>query len=203
MEDYEALLDRAIKNLPDIETTDVRFVIPDPKVFIEGKTTVLDNFGQIASVLNRDPEHIMKYLTREMGTAGKIEGTRAIFQGKFPSNVIKSNINAYADEYVICSECNRPDTQLVKIDRVMMMKCAACGAHRPFKKRKATAAAPVAALEEGKEYEVKIEAVGSKGDGIAKLAKFTIFVPRAVKGDVVKIRIKKISGNIAFSEIVQ
>ncbi|MBP2030840.1 translation initiation factor 2 subunit 2 [Methanohalophilus levihalophilus] len=203
MEDYEALLDRAIENLPDIETTDARFVIPDPKVFIEGKTTVLDNFGQIVSVLNREPDHLMKYLTRELGTAGKIEGARAIFQGKFPSNVIKSNIDAYADEYVICSECNRPDTQLVKMDRVMMMKCAACGAHRPVKKRKATAAAPVAALEEGKEYEVKIEAVGSKGDGIAKVAKFTIFVPRAIKGDVVKIRIKKISGNIAFSEVVQ
>jgi translation initiation factor 2 subunit 2 len=203
MEDYEALLDRAIQNLPDIETTDARFVIPNPKIFIEGKTTVLDNFGQIAGVLNREPDHLMKYLTRELGTAGKIEGMRAIFQGKFPSSVIKSNINAYADEYVICSECNRPDTQLVKMDRVLMMRCAACGAHRPVKKRKATAAAPVAALEEGKEYEVKIEAVGSKGDGIAKLAKFTIFVPRAARGDVVKIRIKKISGNIAFSEIVQ
>lgn len=203
MEDYEALLDRAIENLPDIETTDARFVIPDPKVFIEGKTTVLDNFGQIVSVLNRDPDHLMKYLTRELGTAGKIEGARAIFQGKFPSNVIKSNIDAYADEYVICSECNRPDTQLVKMDRVMMMKCAACGAHRPVKKRRATAAAPVAALEEGKEYEVKIEAVGSKGDGIAKVAKFTIFVPGTSRGDVVKIRIKKISGNIAFSELVQ
>ncbi len=202
MEDYESLLDRAIENLPDIETTDARFVIPIPKIFIEGKTTVLDNFSQIASVLNREPDHLMKYLTRELGTAGKIEGMRAIFQGKFPSSVIKSNIDAYADEYVICSECNRPDTQLVKMDRVMMMKCSACGAHRPVKKRKATAATPVAALEEGKEYEVKIEAVGSKGDGIAKLAKFTIFVPRAIKGDVVKIRIKKISGNIAFSEIV-
>jgi translation initiation factor 2 subunit 2 len=145
----------------------------------------------------------MKYLSRELGTAGKIEGQRAVFQGKFPTNVIKSNIDAYAEEYVICSECNRPDTQLVKMDRVLMMKCAACGAHRSVKKRKATAAAPVAALEEGKEYEVKIEAVGSKGDGIAKIAKFTIFVPRAARGDVVKIRIKKISGNIAFSEIVQ
>ncbi|WP_462273637.1 translation initiation factor IF-2 subunit beta, partial [Methanohalophilus sp.] len=158
------------------------------------------NFAQIRSVLNRDADHLMKYLTRELGTAGKVEGGKAIFQGKFPVQAIKSNISAYADEYVICSECNRPDTELVKVDRVLMMKCAACGAHRPVKKRKAAAPTPESALEEGKEYEVKIDAVGSKGDGIAKMAKFTIFVPGTAKGDVLKIRIKKISGNLAFAE---
>ncbi len=202
MDAYEALLDRAIENLPDIETTDARFVIPKPRIFIEGKATVLENFGNIADVLNRDPDHLMKFLTREMGTAGKIDGSRAIFQGKFPSSLIKTNIDNYVDEYVICSECNRPDTQLVKMGRVLILKCAACGAHRPVKKRKAAQTTPRDAIEEGGEYEVKIDAVGSKGDGIAKIAKFTVFVPRTVKGDVVKIKIKKISGNLAFAERV-
>lgn len=200
MEDYETLLERAIKNLPDVETTDVRFVIPEPSIFVEGKTTVLDNFGNIADVLNREPDHLMKYLTREMGTAGKLEGSRAIFQGKFPKDTIKSNIDAYVEEYVICSECNRPDTELVKSGRILILKCAACGAHRPVKKRRTTVAAPRDAVEEGEEYEVRIDAVGSKGDGIAKLAKFTIFVPGAAKGDVVKVKIKRISGNLAFAE---
>lgn len=202
MEDYEALLDRALEKLPDMETTDVRFVIPEPKIFVEGKTTVLDNFSNIVDILNRDPDHVMKYLTRELGTAGKMEGSRAIFQGRFTRDMIKSNIDSYVEEYVICSECGRPDTQLVKVERVLVLKCAACGAHRPVKKRKAVAAAPREAIEEGGEYEVKIESVGSKGDGIAKLAKFTIFVPGARKGDVVKIKIKRISGTLAFSERV-
>ncbi|HJH31570.1 MAG TPA: translation initiation factor IF-2 subunit beta [Methanosarcinaceae archaeon] len=200
MDDYEALLNRAIENLPDMETTDVRFVIPGPKIFIEGKTTVLDNFSNIVDVLNRDPDHLMKFLTREMGTAGKLEGGRAIFQGKFPKELIKSNIDSYVEEYVICSECSRPDTQLVKVDRVLVLKCSACGAHRPVKKRRAVASAPRDAVEEGKEYEVRIDAVGSKGDGIAKLARFTIFVPGVPKGEVVNIRIKRISGTLAFAE---
>ncbi|MGP8320254.1 MAG: translation initiation factor IF-2 subunit beta [Methanosarcinaceae archaeon] len=200
MDDYEALLNRAIKNLPDMETTDVRFVIPEPKIFIEGKTTVLDNFSNIVDVLNRDSDHLMKFLTREMGTAGKLEGGRAIFQGKFPKELIKSNIDSYVEEYVICSECSRPDTQLIKIERVLVLKCSACGAHRPVKKRRAIASAPRDAVEEGKEYEVRIDAVGSKGDGIAKLARFTIFVPGVPKGEVVNIRIKRISGTLAFAE---
>ncbi|WP_406660022.1 translation initiation factor IF-2 subunit beta [Methanolobus sp. ZRKC3] len=202
MDDYEALLDRAIANLPDMETTDARFVIPAPKTMVEGKTTLLDNLSNIADTLNRDPDHLMKFLTREMGTAGKIDGTRAIFQGRFSNDQIKQTIQSYVDEYVICSECNRPDTQLIKMDRVLVLKCAACGGHRPVKKRRASAVAKQDAIEEGKEYEVHIDAVGSKGDGIAKVDRYTIFVPGASKGQAVKIRIKRISGTLAFSERV-
>lgn len=202
MEDYEALLDRAIANLPDKETTDARFVIPEPKIMVEGKTTILDNFNNIADVLNREPDHVMKYLTREMGTAGKIDGSRAIFQGRFSKDQIKSNIEAYVEEFVMCSECERPDTQLMKMDRIMVLKCAACGAHRPVKKRRASAPVKQDAIEEGKEYDVRIDAVGSKGDGIAKVDKYTIFVPGAAKGETLKIRVKRISGTLAFSERV-
>ncbi|MDY0386538.1 MAG: translation initiation factor IF-2 subunit beta [Methanolobus sp.] len=202
MEDYEALLDRAIANLPDMETTDVRFVIPEPRIMMEGKTTILDNFNNIADVINRDPDHVMKYLTREMGTAGKIDGARAIFQGRFSKDMFKANIEAYVEEFVMCSECGRPDTQLIKMDRTMVLKCAACGAHRPVKKRRASAPVKQDAIEEGKEYDVRIDAVGSKGDGIAKMDRFTIFVPGAAKGDTLKIRIKRISGTLAFAERV-
>jgi len=202
MYDYEELLDRAIAKLPDTETTDARFVIPEPRLFSEGKATILDNFGNIADILNRDPDHLMKYLTRELGTAGKIEGSRAVFQGRFTRTQLADNIQAYVDEYVMCSECGRPDTQLVRVDRVLILKCSACGAHRPVKKRKVTQTEVREAIEEGGIYEFRIDAVGSKGDGIAKVDRYTIFVPGASKGDVVKVKIKKISGNLAFSERV-
>ncbi|MDP2217553.1 MAG: translation initiation factor IF-2 subunit beta [Methanolobus sp.] len=202
MKDYEALLNRAIENLPDKETTDIRFVIPEPKIMMEGKTTILDNFLNIADVLNRDPDHVMKYLTREMGTACKIEGMRAIFQGRFSKDQIRSNIEAYVEEFVMCSECSRPDTQLTKMERVLVLKCSACGAHRPVKKRRSTAPVKQDAIEEGKEYEVHIDAVGSKGDGIAKVDKYTIFVPGAAKGQAVKIKVKRLSGTLAFAEKV-
>jgi translation initiation factor 2 subunit 2 len=195
-------LDRAIDNLPDKETTDTRFVIPEPRIMMEGKTTILDNFLNIADVLNREPDHVMKYLTREMGTAGKIEGMRAIFQGRFSKDQIQSNINAYVEEFVMCSECSRPDTQLTKMERVLVLKCSACGAHRPVKKRRSTAPVKQDAIEEGKEYEVHIDAVGSKGDGIAKVDKYTVFVPGAAKGQTVKIKVKRLSGTLAFAEKV-
>ncbi len=204
MKDYIVYLDRALTQIPEIKGSGERFVVPEPKLLIEGKTTVLENFGSIASKLNREPEHLFKYLLRELGTAAKLEGSRAIFQGRFTTEVISTAIDTYTKEYVICSECGRPDTHLIKSDRILMLRCDACGAHRPVRKRQVFAAKQHNnILEEGKVYEIRIDAQGSKGDGIAKKDKYTIYVPNTSKGDIVMVRIKKISGNMAFAELVE
>lgn len=203
MNDYLADLERALKKLPEIKGSGERFVVPEPKLLTEGKTTVLENFAIIVDKLNREPEHVFKFLLRELGTAGKIDGSRAIFQGRFPSGVVSELINAYVKEYVTCSECGRPDTHLIKSERILTLRCDACGAHRPVTKRRATAIVKEEPLVEGGTYEVRIAAVGSKGDGIAKKDKYTIYVPNAAKGDTVKIKIKKISGNLAFAELIE
>ena len=203
MNDYLANLDRALKHLPEIKGSGERFVIPDPKLLTEGKTTVLENFAVIVDKLNREPSHIFKFLLRELGTAGKIDGSRAIFQRRLTSGMISELINAYVKEYVTCSECGRPDTHLIKSERVLTLRCDACGAHRPVTKRRATSIAKEEALSEGESYDVRIDAVGSKGDGIAKKDKYTIYVPNAAKGDTLKIKIRKITGNLAFAEIVE
>ncbi len=202
MNDYLANLDRALKQLPEIKGSGERFVVPEPKLLTEGKTTVLENFAGIADKLNREQEHLFKFLLRELGTAGKIDGPRAIFQRKLTSGIVTELINAYVKEYVTCSECGRPDTHLMKSERILTLRCDACGAHRPVTKRRATTIAKEEALTEGETYDVKIDAVGSKGDGIAKKDKYTIYVPNTVKGDTVKIKIKKITGTLAFAEKV-
>jgi translation initiation factor 2 subunit 2 len=202
LNDYLANLDRALKQLPEIKGSGERFVVPEPKLLTEGKTTVLENFAAIADKLNREQEHLFKFLLRELGTAGKIDGQRAIFQRKLTSGIVTELINAYVKEYVTCSECGRPDTHLMKSERILTLRCDACGAHRPVTKRRATTIAKEEALTEGETYDVKIDAVGSKGDGIAKKDKYTIYVPNTVKGDTVKIKIKKITGTLAFAEKV-
>ncbi|MBI2109948.1 TRAM domain-containing protein, partial [Candidatus Woesearchaeota archaeon] len=49
---------------------------------------------------------------------------------------------------------------------------------------------------------VKIEAVGEKGDGIAKVKGFVIFVPGAKQGDDVRIKITKVFKKVGFGEVV-
>lgn len=61
-------------------------------------------------------------------------------------------------------------------------------------------AAPV---EEGKEYEVSVDAQGSRGDGIAHLEGFVIFVKGAKAGDRVKVKIASVKRTFAIGEIVK
>ncbi len=60
-----------------------------------------------------------------------------------------------------------------------------------------------APINEGQEYEVEIESVGAKGDGIAKIKGFVIFVAGTKKGEYVKIKVKKVLQNAAFAEVVK
>ncbi|MDT8356896.1 MAG: translation initiation factor IF-2 subunit beta [Methanomicrobiaceae archaeon] len=200
---YEALLKKAYRNITEPSGESERFSIPEPRVFIEGKTTVLENFAEIASTLRREPDHLMKFLLGELGTAGKIEGNRAIFNGKFEREMINNAIRSYTVDYVICSECGRPDTRLVKDGRVLLLRCDACGGHRPVKKRRVRTEPAGSTLEEGAEIDVKIEFLSKRGDGVVKIGKYTLYVPNVRPGDEVRVRINRIAGTIGFTEKVQ
>jgi len=52
------------------------------------------------------------------------------------------------------------------------------------------------------EYDIEIEEVGSKGDGIARIKGFVIFVPNTNKGEKCKIKIKEIRRKFAIGEKV-
>jgi len=57
-------------------------------------------------------------------------------------------------------------------------------------------------VKEGETYDVEIIEVGSRGDGIAKIQNFVIFVPGTNKGDKVKVRITKVRSSSAIGEVV-
>lgn len=54
----------------------------------------------------------------------------------------------------------------------------------------------------GDELDVKIEAVGEKGDGIAKKNGFVLFVPGTKEGDEVKIKVTRVLRRVGFAEVV-
>ena len=60
-----------------------------------------------------------------------------------------------------------------------------------------------APINEGQEYEVEIESVGGKGDGIAKVKGFVIFVAGTKKGEYVKVKVTKVLQNVGFAEVVK
>lgn len=57
-------------------------------------------------------------------------------------------------------------------------------------------------VEEGKEYEVEVTEVSRKGDGIARIQGFVIFVKGGKVGDKSKVRIMSVGPRFATAEKV-
>ncbi|MFH1276662.1 MAG: translation initiation factor IF-2 subunit beta [Candidatus Woesearchaeota archaeon] len=133
MEDYATLLKKAQEELPEQILGGERFVIEKIKGHLEGNKTVLVNLVKIAKDLGREPQHLLKYLLRELATPGKIIRDRVILGTKVPASKINKKIKKYASEFVYCSECNKPDTQLMEDKGISYLKCLACGSKKPVK----------------------------------------------------------------------
>jgi len=54
----------------------------------------------------------------------------------------------------------------------------------------------------GETYDVEIKETGSKGDGIARVKNFVVFVANAKKGDKCKIKITQVARRFAIGEKV-
>lgn len=130
---YEEMLNRAIARIPKKLVSNERFEIPKVNGHFEGNKTVITNFLQIANTLNRKPEHILKFLQRELATPGEIKNKFLYLGSRIPSQRINEKIEEYCKRFVICSECKRPDTKLVKERGVLTLVCHACGARRTVK----------------------------------------------------------------------
>lgn len=58
-------------------------------------------------------------------------------------------------------------------------------------------------VEKNKEYIVEIIDNGFEGEGIAKIEDFTIFIPNALKGETIEIKIVKVLSSYAFGKIMK
>jgi predicted RNA-binding protein with TRAM domain len=61
---------------------------------------------------------------------------------------------------------------------------------------------PPKPVEVGKEYDVEIQEISRRGEGIARIQGLVVFVPNTQNGDHVKIRVTRISRRFAEAEVV-
>ena len=134
MTSYEKLLDSAYKEVKQVSTNNGRFEIPKVEGHFEGKKTILTNFFQIASHIRRKPEHFQKFMLKELAASGQKEGDRLVLNITVPSEKINQKIEQYIKEFVLCKECGKPDTEIIKEDRLSQIHCLACGAKHPVSK---------------------------------------------------------------------
>jgi len=132
--EYKELLKKARKQLPKSVFEKERFEIPNVRGHIQGNKTILSNFLQIADILGRKPEHLLKYILKELATPGEIKKSGSAMVGtKVGASRINEKIRQYANDFVLCAECGKPDTKIEKEDKFTFLKCHACGAKHPIK----------------------------------------------------------------------
>ena len=127
-DEYLKLLDNAMEKIPAKTSTGERFELPAIQGVRMGSRTIIQNFKEIADRMNRDPLHLLKFLSKELATAATTDGTRAIFKGVFKVESMKRLLDIYTQRFVICPVCKRPDTKMDRQEGYTFLTCEACGA---------------------------------------------------------------------------
>ena len=124
--EYEALLEEAYENVEATEEAG-RFEVLKVKGHHEGIRTVISNFGQVVANVRRTPEHLLKFLSKELASQGEIKGDRLILSRKLASKDINAKIEKYVNKFVLCPKCAKPDTELSEESGKTFLRCLACG----------------------------------------------------------------------------
>jgi len=134
MKSYKEMLEEVRNKISTNVVKVSRLEVPESRVEIQGNRTFIANFIDITNNIRRDPKHLAKYLFRELAKPGHIDGNRLVLQGKVIKSLIDDKIKNYIKEFVYCQECNRPDTHFEKEERIIFLKCEACGAKQVLRR---------------------------------------------------------------------
>jgi translation initiation factor 2 subunit 2 len=134
-EAYAQLLDNIYKKLPEkAKGTGERFEMPRFEFFTEGNKTIVKNYKLVTDKIRRDPAFLSKYLSKELAVPVEMAGDRLILQRKLTGDIVNRKLEEFISKYVICKECNRPDTHIEELGhRVKELVCEACGARKAIR----------------------------------------------------------------------
>lgn len=138
---YQELISRAFeflhgKNPALVGSVGVkkRVTLPLPQVAREGsKKTVFLNFGGVCQMIHRQQDHLLLYISAELGTTGNIQdGGRLVIKGRFNTEALAKVLKHYMMDYVVCASCRSADTVLMRDanTRLYFLQCESCGATR-------------------------------------------------------------------------
>jgi len=129
--EYEKMLTRAYATMPKQALTKERFEIPVIDSLVQGTKTQVKNFAQVIKTIGREEKHVLKFFTKELAvpitsTEGKLQ-----IGGKVSNAQLNEIFQKYVKMFVLCHECQKPDTKIIEQHGVKVLKCDACGATSP------------------------------------------------------------------------
>jgi len=111
-----------------------KIIISPPKIKKEGpKKTIFINFNETCKKMNRNKDHLVSYLTGELGTSASIQDCGGlVLKGRYLSKGIENILRKYIKEYVLCKTCKSAKTELQKdsFSKLLFIYCFRCFASR-------------------------------------------------------------------------
>jgi len=101
--EYESLLKRIQNELGDSKKeSSTRFELPVVDIMWEGQKTFLRNFSEFTKILRRDPDKILKYLSKEFAVPAERLGDKAMFIGRRAPEDFTRLFQIYVKDYLEC-----------------------------------------------------------------------------------------------------
>ncbi|RXM93909.1 Eukaryotic translation initiation factor 5 [Acipenser ruthenus] len=100
----------------------------DENVEVEGKgngiKTVIVNMVDVAKALNRPPTYPTKFFGCELGAQTQFDAKndRFIVNGSHEANKLQDMLDGFIRKFVLCPECDNPETDLVNSPKVLVTK---------------------------------------------------------------------------------
>ena len=133
--DYMFLLKRIkIENGPNLKGT-----LPQPHISVHGRRTHWTNFYEFHNSCNRTPCHVIEYIQNELCTGCHTTGSNIlVIKQRMNVGSIQQLCRAYVNRYVLCEDCKRLDTLLVRDakSRLTFVQCQQCHSCRSVQQTK-------------------------------------------------------------------
>ena len=133
MQSYETMLEQAYSKIKVVASSGDRFEIPKVQGKVQGRATIITNIQSIASYIRRPADMLAKFLQKELAVQTVLERDLLIFKTKLNSAKVNDKIAMYVKEFVLCTECKKPDTEVISEKGIKFKHCLACGAKSPIR----------------------------------------------------------------------
>lgn len=128
---YYNLLSRAMEQLNRNKEEEGEKLKLGLSVLRKSRKTYI-NVVKIADQLNRQPEHLAHFLSKNLLTEGAInkEG-QLVLSGSFLQSAIEKSLRQFIEQYVVCKACESVDeTYICKENKLYFLKCDKCKSSR-------------------------------------------------------------------------
>jgi translation initiation factor 2 subunit 2 len=124
-----ALLKKAYVDIEGVQkpSKTSKLLLTTPDVVFQNKKTFVKNYGELCERLGKPQLEIKQFFETELNAVMSIDSNdMLIINGKYNQVGIKNVVTSYIKQYMMCSECKSTDTEMIKENRIMFLKCKKC-----------------------------------------------------------------------------